>query len=508
MEVNKKALEKCLKVAKSCGVPPDLAKKFVEVGYVPLPWQWEFHAMARQADKPDGPVDIGLGGARGPGKSHAVLSQAVLDDCQRINGLKGLFLRQTGLAAKESFDDLVSKVLRGKVEYHKTGFNLVMPNASKVLLGGFKDQSDIDKYIGIEYDFIIVEELNQLDEDRYVKLRGSLRSSKDGWRPRMYTSFNPGGRGHQFVKQRYIMPFREKRQDKTRFIGSTYKSNPYINKEYKEYLEDLKGDLGKAWREGEWDLFAGQIFSEFRYGKHVIKPLNPKASLSHFLWMDWGYTAPFACYASALIKMKSPDGEVFHRVVTYQEWYDTQKNPDEWAELIYKTARNRSFIKAIVDPAMLNTQTDGSVSIGDLMMRKWKDLNGSNWVKMERGNNKRASQVPTLKNWLSMAPDGLPYWVITENCVNLIRTLPELVYDEHKKEEIETTQEDHAADSVSYGLKYIKFISAKLGAFGLKTKQTKYEVAPMIDEEGGGITIDVDAFGSEAPARIRNTWDV
>src|SRR3990167_8488663 len=206
---NQIALMKCLATAKEAGVPKDQANIFITSGYIPLPWQWEFHAAAREADKENGPVDIGVGGARGPGKSHAVLAQAGFDDCQRIPNLKGLFLRQTGMAAKESFDDLIQKVLAGRIKYERTISTLKFPNGSRIVLGGFKTASDIDKYIGIEYDFIIVEELNQLTGDKYLKLRGSLRTSKPDWRPRMYTSFNPGGIGHDHVKSRYILPFRE-----------------------------------------------------------------------------------------------------------------------------------------------------------------------------------------------------------------------------------------------------------------------------------------------------------
>ena len=37
-----------------------------------------------------------------------------------------------------------------------------------------------------------------------------------------------------------------------------------------------------------------------------------------------------------------------------------------------------------------------------------------------------------------------------KNCRNTIRTLPLLQYDEHKAEDVDTTQEDHAADSLRY----------------------------------------------------------
>ena len=328
------ALMKCLTTAKEAGAPRDQTDRFITSGYIPLPWQWEFHAAARMADDANGPVDIGVGGARGPGKSHAVLAQASFDDCQRIPGLKGLFLRQTGVAAKESFDDLIEKVIKGRIVYERTTNVLKFPNSSRIVLGGFKTASDIDKYIGIEYDFIIVEELNQLTGDKYLKLRGSLRTSKPDWRPRMYTSFNPGGIGHDHVKSRYILPFREGTETETRFIGSTYRSNPYLNKEYIQFLESLIGDLGKAWREGEWDIFAGQFFKTFRWDLHVISRYYPDIEKGFLLGsMDWGRVDNFAFYIHHVFPV-SFNGQTFYRIVTFIEVYGNDKYPDAWAKII------------------------------------------------------------------------------------------------------------------------------------------------------------------------------
>ena len=39
---------------------------------------------------------------------------------------------------------------------------------------------------------------------------------------------------------------------------------------------------------------------------------------------------------------------------------------------------------------------------------------------------------------------------IFKNCKNTIRTLPLLMYDEHKPEDLDTTQEDHIADAIRY----------------------------------------------------------
>ncbi len=462
-------LEKCIETAKNSGVPRDQAERFLNHSYVPLEWQWRFHAAARLADLPDGPVDIGLGGARGPGKSHAVLSQAALDDCQRIPNLKGLFLRQTGTAAKESFDDLIEKVVVGHVKYERSGNVLRLKDNSRIILGGFHNADDIDKYIGIEYDFIIVEELNQLTKDKYDKLRGSLRTSKTNWRPRMYTSFNPGGKGHELVKTRYVIPHDTEKETETRFIPSTYKSNPHLNKEYIDYLEGLTGDLAKAWRGGDFYFFAGQAFGEFSRLKHVMKPLIPSLSFDHFTSTDWGYSeskpAAFSMYLHALIKMKTDDGENFNRVITYKEWAGNLKTPDLWATIIYNDCIKMGVkpLKGYADPAIFNTQTDGSKSISSLMSAKWKELNKDPWIMLHPGGRNRIARVAIFHNWLSIAPDGLPYWMITDNCTQLVNSLPMLQSDENNPEDIDTDGPDDPYDSCGSFLSQVKFISVKAG---------------------------------------------
>lgn len=491
----------CIQTAKDAGCPRDQVERLLKANYAPYPWQWRFHAAARAADFNNGPVDIGAGGARGPGKSHVVLAQAALDDCQRIDRLKGLFLRQTGIAAQESFDDLVDKVVRGHVPYTKSGSILKFPNGSRILLGGFQDEGDIDKYIGIEYDFIIVEELNQLTEDKYTKLRGSLRTSKPNWRPRMYTSFNPGGIGHQFVKQRYVDPKREKREKETRFIPSTYKENPSLNKEYIEYLESLTGDLARAWREGDWDIFAGQAFSEFSRSKHMMKPFVPSLTFEHYLSVDWGYTEKkphsFAAYLHALIKMKLEDGQNFHRVITYKEWAGNQKTPDTWAEIIYKDCVTMGIkpVRGDCDSSMFNPASDYGRSIADLFRDKWKELHKDNWITLSKGTKDRIGRKATTHNWLSIAPDKLPYWMITENCYQLLSTLPQLIIDEHNLEDIDTNGPDDPYDSTGYFLYKIKFISVKAGAHIYKVAAIPIRV--QFTKDGQQIPFQVQDFAEQ-----------
>ena len=49
-----------------------------------------------------------------------------------------------------------------------------------------------------------------------------------------------------------------------------------------------------------------------------------------------------------------------------------------------------------------------------------------------------------------MGDDGVPMMYFFKDCVDTIRTLPVLTHDKHRMEDINTTEEDHAADEIRY----------------------------------------------------------
>jgi len=430
------------------GMPLDQLEFFYNAEYSPFAWQMQFHAGARQADLPNGPTEIGVGGARGPGKSHCVMAQCGLDDCQRVDGLKGLFLRQTGKAAREAFEDLIEKVFMGRVEYDYNRSNnvLTFSNHSRIVLGGFENANDIDKYIGIEYDFIAIEELNQLTKEKVEKLLGSMRTSKPNWRPRLYASFNPGGVGHQWVKERFISPYREIMEKKTRFFPSTYKDNPYLNQEYIDYLNSLTGDLGKAWREGDWDLFAGQYFSEWRANIHVCAPFIIQPDWKKIISIDYGYSAPSAVYWIAI----NPDRTAY----LYRELYITEKTFSDLAkEIISMTPDSEDIRYWVADPSIWAKKGD-ELSGAEKMEAKYKDLKHKTLLLM-KGNNDRLNGWGVVREYLKpFEKEGklTARLQVFNVCTKFIETFPALIHDKVRVEDLNSDGEDHAADSVRYGL--------------------------------------------------------
>lgn len=438
--MNNASLERYLVQAKEAGCPADQVSNFVKSGYVALPWSLMFHHAAREADVENGPVLIGCGGARGPGKSHATLAQAGLDDCQRFAGLKWLFLRKTAKSAQESFGDLIGRVFA--YQPHKftpsTGW-LEFPNGSRIRFGGFNNENDVDAYIGIEYDGIIIEEATLLSERKVDMIRGSLRTSRQDWRPRMYLSTNPGGVGHAYFKKTFVLPYREGKQTITRFIPSTYRDNPFLNREYRDYLEGLPGALGKAWRDGSWDVFEGQAFPTWQDDIHTCEPYEIPAHFMRVRGIDWGFANPFCCLWLAI----DPDTG---RVIVYREAYQTQLTDRQQAQRVNDmTPAYENISQTYADPSMWAAKTQTEVTSTAIIYQ-------NAGIYLVKADNNRLSGKRKVDRLLANLPDGKPGLVVFRNCNNLRRTIPELVCDDVNVEDVDTTGEDHPFDALKYSL--------------------------------------------------------
>ena len=430
-----------LTYAHKVGVSQGQMERFLRGGYIPQMKQLDFHAEAHKAQTTIVRY-ISQGGTRSSAKTHTALAQVLLDDCQRCPGLKVLFLRKIQKAAKESFEDVIAKVL-WNMEYKGPGADGILrfPNGSRVHLGGYKDPSDIDKYLGIEYDLIVIEEATQLPEEKVNRISGSLRTTRSDWRTCMYMTYNPEGVGLQWAREQFVIPWREGREAGTvrRFIFSTYKDNKHTDPDYVLYLESLPGALGEAWREGNFDVYMGMAFPNFRDEIHIIKPFPIPDYWYMWVSVDDGYADPFC----ALWFAKDP---ITRRVYVVREAYQALLTNSQQANLINDyTDRNWTIKKYIGDPQMFVRSHRNKVhSAADEYKR--------HGILLRRGENNRILGKRAVDEMLSIAPDGLPKMQIFDECPNLAAQLKNLVFDPNKPEDTDQTMEDHAYDTARYGL--------------------------------------------------------
>ncbi len=434
------------------GCPRDQVKNFLAAGVVLQPRQLVASAAARMCDRADGPTSIGYGGARGGGKSHWLLAQMGADDCQRVPGLKCLLLRKVGKANLEQFEDLRRRVF-GKLKHEFSAFRGVLSfkNGSRIIAGHFQSEKDIDAYLGLEYDIIGVEEGTTLTSRKYQDISTCCRTSKPNWRPRIYSTTNPGGIGHAWYRTRFVLPMRESREADTRFIPARVGDNAFNNPEYQKILEGLTGWQKRAWLNGDWDIAAGQFFTTFRRDVHVVEDFDDTRAVEWFVAFDYG----FAHYTVCLLGCRDGDGNIF--IV------------DEHAERLWLPQRHASAIKTMLARHIIG---DRRLELGDLkrfvagadVFSRQSDGTTIAAQYAKQGITLRPANTDRVNGWAEVM-QGLgdidagirPTLFIHRRCGRLVETLPTLQHDPNRPEDVlkidaddDGIGGDDAADALRY----------------------------------------------------------
>lgn len=440
--VDDSSLERYIQTARDTGCAPDQVDRFVRAGYIAQPHQLRIHAAARECDNPGGPTHVVVGGTRNSAKTHAVFAQVLIDDCQRYPGAKWLFLRHYRKSASESFDDLAARLLR-YVPHTKTTDEIRLPNGSRVLIGGYKDSSDIDKYLGLEYDGLAIEEVTQLTQGKIEMISGSVRSSRvDGYRARQYWTFNPGGIGYSWIKRQVVIPWQQGRETWSRFYYAHWRDNVFCTPEYIQYLDSLEGHLRRSWRDGDLDALEGLAYPDWDETRHVCDPFEIPSSWPRWRAVDYGYHPDPFC--ALWFARDLATGRVYiYREVYGTGYTDTQQarmitemTPADERGMISATYAGRDMFATRVSAGQVSTNADEYRRQGIVLTQ----------AQVDRIQGKRK-----IERALGDLQDGKPGLMVFRTCANWLRTVPLLVLRDGT-EDIADGQEDHAYDATRYGL--------------------------------------------------------
>ena len=197
---------------------------------------------------------------------------------------------------------------------------------------------------------------------------------------RIYYTCNPGGPGHQYIKRLFVdrKYDGDENPDDYEFIQSLVTDNKVLmesSPEYMSFLNNLPPKLRKAWRDGDWSVFEGQFFEEFRdlpenydtrQWTHVINPIRIKSHWPIWRSFDWGYAKPFSCGWYTI-----DDDGVIYRIL---ELYGVQKAgkqslPDvgvKWSdEKIFKTIKKMENEHPWLAGKKIRGVADSSIFDGD-----------------------------------------------------------------------------------------------------------------------------------------------
>ena len=260
----------------------------------------------------------------GGGKSDCALAEALRQ--VEIPHYRGLILRKTFPQLTELMDRSTEIYRRAykKARFNESKHVWTFPSGAKIFFGSMQYTKDRTNYQGKRYDFIDFDELTQFLWEEYSYLFSRNRPNGPGTRCYIRAQANPGGVGHGWVKERFItaaQPMQtiweqfkvrfpdghEETRWKSRiFVPSSVFDNKILlanNPDYLTSLASMPEQERKALLYGDWDTFAGQVFTEWRndsdhytdrINTHVISPFKVPQDWAIWCGLDWGYSRPFS----------------------------------------------------------------------------------------------------------------------------------------------------------------------------------------------------------------------
>lgn len=313
-----------------------------------------------------------------------------------------------------------------------------------------RNLDDPSKYASAEFAMINVDELTKNNEDVFNFLRTRLRwrgIPSEEWR--FAAGTNPGSKGHAWVKKKWmdkIFDANEKEADQFAYLKALASDNPHIDEGYMKSLDSLPEKLRKAYKEGDWDIFAGQYFDEWRREHNTCDPHPVPEFWMHFIAMDYGYDHPSAVYWAAL--------DTIGRVVVFRELHENGLTYSKLAKKIMamtpKDERALYEGNMVADPAIFSKkgENDEEKSGAEIMMDAT-----SGWLNWRRANNDRIIGWGIMREYMKafqFENQITSKLIFFNTCQNAIRTIPALVHSETKPEDVEKGSDDDAGDATRY----------------------------------------------------------
>lgn len=460
-------------------------------------------------------------GTRGPGKTITQLMRF-----RRHVGLGyGEFWR--GIIFDREFKNLADIVAQSKRFFYKyndgakfltshSEYKWVWPTGEELLFRHVKVLEDYDDYHGHEYPFIGWNELTkQPTAELYDKMMSTNRSSflpefdtprkpdgtyatPDGKQLpniplEVFSTTNPSGPGHNWVKRRFITPapngvvvkrdveiFNPQTQQDEIYtitqvaIFGSYRENKYLDPKYIAELNLLVSNnpnLKAAWLYGDWNVVSGGAFDDvFDINIHRLPRFPVPKGWRIDRSFDWGSTHPFSvcwwCEANGE-ELTLPNGDTFcpkpGSLIQIAEWYGTKeigsnKGLQLSAKDVAQGIKTREI--SLLENGWITNQPRPGPADNQIADVREKDVDtiekkmqdeGIFWVKSDKSPGSRINGLQLMRDRFQagVTGEGAALYYMA-NCEASLETIPILPRDPDKPDDVDTTAEDHPFDANRY----------------------------------------------------------
>jgi len=339
---------------------------------------------------------------------------------------------------RSTFADLEKSLIRTSLDvyplsiatYNSSKHTWRFKNGSIIDFGYIQYEKDVYQYQSAEYDVIRFDELTHFTEFMYTYLISRCRGA-NLYPKYIKSSTNPGGVGHNWVKERFIdigepntihICKLETGETTTRiFIPSLVQDNKFMltyDPDYIKRLDALPEKERKALKYGNWDIFDGQFFSEFNRNIHVCEPFQIPKDWYIYFTMDYGLDM-LAGYWIAV--------DYNNNAYVFREVYMPNLIVSKARDII-KELTEENIYMYLAPPDLWNRHKETGKSTADIFAE------GN--IILYPTNNDRKQGWLQMKEWLKIVDDEqgckTSKLKIFSTCKNLIRCIPQLQHDEKK----------------------------------------------------------------------------
>ena len=229
--------------------------------------------------------EVFYGGA-GSGKSYFITQKIIIRCCQEP--IKVLVCRRYGSTLRNScfslFKEILTKwKLTPYLKIRETDFNIKFPNGSEIIMVGLDEETKLLSLNNIST--VWIEEAYEVPKPIVEQLNLRLRGKADN--QQIIMSYNP------ISKNSWLYDFCEVNPPESfRYLKTTFRDNPFLNKEYIQSLESLytrNPAKARVFCDGEYGIDAeGLVITNWRQEAFDAMELASQG-LEHRAGMDLGW---------------------------------------------------------------------------------------------------------------------------------------------------------------------------------------------------------------------------
>lgn len=333
-----------------------------------------------------------------------------------------------------------------------------MPTGALLQFCHCENENDVFSYQSQQFDILLYDEQTQFTKFQIRYLLTRNRATKDKVIPFAAGATNPGGESHVMFKEEFVdvgepeqvheVEVEPGRFEKHIFIPARLEDNQILEKRdpgYRATLESQPEETRRALLYGDFDVFSGRFFPEFRKEIHVVPPFEIPPYWKRIRSLDYGLDMT-ACIWWAVAN----NGQVF----AYRELHEPGLNLTKAAEKIVNMTPDDEHISyTTASPDLWSRRQETGASGVEIMSRA--GLKG-----LVKANHKRIAGWRAMREYLEPFEIKDDKGNVTEtarmqifsNCKNFIKYLPMLQHDEHNPED--AADKPHIVSHINESARY------------------------------------------------------